>query len=257
VTPVVRALLIANVIAYFIQQTALGGLVYYFMFFPGAVWQRPWTLVTYMFLHGDLMHIGFNMLALFFFGPRVESVIGSRRFTALYFISGLGGAVLSYFFARDAAILGASAGVFGVTLAYAYFWPHQVIHIWGVLPVKAWLLVVLTGLMAFWSGFGGVSDGTAHFAHLGGYAGAFLFLKYLDRKRKSFKKVATGPTPAADKRVESYKSIDLSRVHEVNREQVNRILDKISKQGIGSLTPDERVFLSNFVPTDDRPSQVH
>jgi membrane associated rhomboid family serine protease len=220
VTPVVRALLIANVIAYFIQQTALGGLVYYFMFFPGAVWQRPWTLVTYMFLHGDLMHIGFNMLALFFFGPRVESVIGS------------------------------SAGVFGVTLAYAYFWPHQVIHIWGVLPVKAWLLVVLTGLMAFWSGFGGVSDGTAHFAHLGGYAGAFLFLKYLDRKRKSFKKVATGPTPAADKRVESYKSIDLSRVHEVNREQVNRILDKISKQGIGSLTPDERVFLSNYVPTD-------
>ncbi len=256
-TPVVRALLIANVLAYFIQETVLRPYVGWLMFQPRFLVEQPWSLVTYMFLHGDLMHIGFNMLALFFFGPRVETVIGSRRFAALYFISGLGGALLSFAFSYNAAILGASAGVFGVTLAYAWFWPNQVIHIWGVLPVKAWLLVVLTGLMAFWSGFGGLNTGTAHFAHLGGYAGAFLFLKWLDRSRKSFRKVATGPTAVAAKRVEGWQAIDLTRVHEVNREQVSRILDKIAKQGVGSLTPDERVFLSNFVPTDDRTSSVH
>jgi len=256
VTPVVRSLLIANVLAFFVQVT-LPALADWFVFIPSLVLYRPWSIVTYMFLHGGLMHIGFNMLALFFFGPRSETRIGSRRFAILYFISGLSGAALSFVFAPNAAIIGASAGVFGVMMAFAYFWPNEPIHIWGVIPVPARMLVILTTLLAFWSGFGGVGDGTAHFAHLGGYAGAYLYLRWLDRARTAFKRVATAAPIAASKKVEGWKAIDLSKVHEVNREQVNRILDKISAQGIGSLTPDERIFLSNFVPTDDQTSSVH
>jgi rhomboid family protein len=255
VTPVVRFLLIANVAAFF-TQSMLPEVANAFVFVPALILYRPWSIITYMFLHGNLMHIGFNMLSLWFFGPRVESMIGTRRFAILYFLSGVSGALLSFVFSPTSPIIGASAGVFGVMMAFAYFWPDVPILIWGVIPVPARMLVIITTLLAFWSGFGGMQRGVAHFAHLGGYAGAYLYLKWLDRARSTFRRKATAPPPEAARRVEGWKAIDLGSVHEVNREQVNRILDKISAQGVGSLTPEEKLFLSNFVPPDDRPPPV-
>lgn len=250
-TPIVRALLIANVAAFFVQS-AVPELANAFVFMPGLALVRPWTVVTYMFLHGDLMHLLFNMLALFFFGPRVEDRILSRPFAILYFLSGITGALLSVVFSPGSAIVGASGGVFGVMLAFAWFWPDEKIFIWGVLPVPARVLVIITTMFALWSGGGGVGGGIAHFAHLGGYLGAFLYLYWLDRKRTAFKRLATAAPPDAVQRVAGYKAIDLATVHEVNREEVNRILDKISAQGLGSLTGQETTFLSSFVPPDDR-----
>lgn len=249
-TPVVRALLIANVAA-FLLQSALLELANALVFVPALALVRPWTVVTYMFLHGDLMHLLFNMLALFFFGPRVEDRIGSRPFAILFFLSGITGALLSVLFSPGSPIIGASGGVFGVMLAFAWFWPEEKIFIWGVLPVQARVLVILTTLFALWSGFGGVGGGIAHFAHLGGYLGAFLYLRWLDRKRTAFKRKATAAAPDAVRRVAGYRAIDLSAVHEVNRGEIERILDKISAQGLGSLTPGETTFLASFVPPDD------
>ncbi len=250
-TPVVRSLLVANVVAFFLQAT-LPALANALVFVPRLAFVRPWSIVTYMFLHGGLMHLGFNMLALFFFGPRVEERIGSRRFTILYFLSGLSGAIASFVFSPASPIIGASAGVFGVMMAFAYFWPNVPIHIWGIIPVPARMLVIITTVLALWSGLGGVRSGVAHFAHLGGYAGAYLYLRWLDRSRTAFRRRATAAPVAATRRVEGWRSIDMATVHEVNREEVNRILDKIGAQGIESLTPQERVFLSNFVPAADR-----
>jgi membrane associated rhomboid family serine protease len=250
VTPVVRALLIANVAA-FLLQSALGEMANAFVFVPALALLRPWTAVTYMFLHGDVMHLLFNMLALFFFGPRVEERIRSRPFAILYFLSGITGALLSVIFSPSSPIIGASGGVFGVMLAFAWFWPHEKIFIWGVLPVPARILVILTTIIALSSGFGGMGGGTAHFAHLGGYLGAFVYLRWLDRKRLAFKRQATAVPPDALRRAANYKAIDLASLHEVNREEVNRILDKISAHGLGSLTPREAAFLSNFAPPDD------
>lgn len=250
-TPVVRLLLFANIAAFFLQATvplfdrALA-------FYPWLVFTRPWTVITYMFLHGSLMHLLFNMLALYFFGPRVEARLTSRRFTWLYFLSGLSGAVLSFIFAPGAPIIGASAGVFGVMLGFAYFWPDAPIHIWGIIPVPARILVIITTVLAIWSGFGGARSNIAHFAHLGGYAGAYLYLKWLDRKRGEFKRRVEAAPRETTERVLQWQAIDRHKVHEVNRDEVNRILDKINAKGIGSLTPQERIFLSNFVPADDR-----
>lgn len=249
-TPVVRALLIANVAVFILQQT-LHGLANAFAFVPALALVRPWTAVTYMFLHADLMHLLFNMLALFFFGPRVEDRIRSRQFAILYFVSGITGALLSVVFSPHSPIIGASGGVFGVMLAFAHFWPHERIYIWGVIPVPARLLVILTTMFALWSGFGGAGAGIAHFAHLGGYLGAFLYLRWLDRKRLAFKRQATAAPPDAARRLANYKAIDLSSAHEVNRGEVQRIVDKIDAQGFGSLTPREAAFLSNFIPPDD------
>ena len=250
-TPVVRTLLLATVGAYLLQMTVplFENLL---VFVPQLVLIRPWTVVTYMFLHGGFTHILFNMIALFFFGPRVEARIGSRPFTILYFLSGISGALLSLVLAPTSPIIGASAGVFGVMLAFAHFWPHEPIYIWGIVPVPARILVILTTIITLWSGFGSVGSGIAHFAHLGGYAGAFLYLLWLERGRTRFRRKVAAAPPEATKRAADWKRIDMTTIHEANRDEVNRILDKISAQGLNSLTSQERIFLSNFVPMDDR-----
>ena len=255
-TPVVQILLMANIAAYFLQQV-MPGIEGAFAFVPQLAFLHPWTFVTYMFLHGGLMHIGFNMLSLVFFGPRVEDRITSRRFAILYFASGIGGALLSLILGGGNPVIGASAGVFGVMMGFAWFWPDAPIMIWGIVPVPARMLVIGTTAIAMFSGFSGAGGGIAHFAHLGGYAAAFLYLKWLDRQRGAFKKVVAAAPREATQRVERWKTIDATRIHEVNREEVNRILDKINASGVASLTPQERVFLSNFVPPDDRVSPLH
>ena len=116
-TPLTRLLLMATVGAFFLQSV-LPGLADALVFIPNLALVRPWTIVTYMFLHGGLMHLLFNMLALFFFGPRVEDRLGSRNFAWLYFLSGISGALLSLALSRGSPIIGASAGVFGVMLAF-------------------------------------------------------------------------------------------------------------------------------------------
>lgn len=252
-TPWVRRLLAANVIVFFVQA-ALPGFDNPFVLVPRFVLVRPWTLVSYMFLHAGLTHILFNMIGLFFFGPRVEARLGSRRFIQLYFVSGITGALLSIVFTPFAAVVGASAAVFGVMLAFATFWPRDQILIWGIIPIEARWLVILTTVLALWSGFGGGGGGIAHFAHLGGYLGAWIFLRLVDPARRVAKFRASTVAAAPRDRLANWKRVDVTSAHEVNREELNRILDKINATGLASLTPEERLFLSNFVPPDDRPS---
>ncbi len=246
----VQRLLIANIGMYFLQQT-LPGITTALMFAPGYSLTRPWTIITYMFLHGSVTHILFNMLGLYFFGPRVEQRLGSDRFIMLYFISGISGALLSLLLS-PAALIGASAGIFGIVLAFARFWPTDKIYIWGVLPLEARWLVVITIVIAIYSGMNGSTGGVADFAHLGGYVGAYLYLKWLEETKgsKRFRELAVQPLP--DRQLANWKKVDMQSIHELNRDEVNRILDKISAQGLGSLTPQEKQFLSNFVPPDDR-----
>ena len=249
----VRQLLVLNVLVFFVQMT-VPGLVSTLAFVPARIFIQPWTLVTYMFLHGSITHIAFNMLALFFFGPRVESRLGSRRFVTMYFLSGISGALLSFLLAPSAPIIGASAAVFGVMLTFAYFWPTEPIYIWGVLPIPARILVLITTVLALYSGLRGSRGGIADFAHLGGYAGAFLYLKWIDRRSSArrFREQVRAPAPQANEALERWRSIDTRSIHEVNRQEVDRILDKIGATGLASLTAQERTFLSNFVPPDDR-----
>jgi hypothetical protein len=172
--------------------------------------------------------------------------LGSRRFLILYFISGITAGLVSLPFTPWAAIVGASGAIFGVQLGFALFWPRERIYIWGVLPIEAWLLVVLLTAMSLWAGFSGARDGVAHFAHLGGFLGAFVYLKWLDWRSpaRKFKKQAHAvPVKNERRSLDRWKAIRKHRLHPINREEVDRLLDKISAQGIQSLTPDERAFL--------------
>jgi membrane associated rhomboid family serine protease len=254
VTPWVKRLLIANVAIFFLQATAgreIGYYLSYLAFVPGQILTRPWSVVTYMFLHGGFGHIFFNMLGLYMFGSRVEERIGSRRFITLYFISGIAGALLSLVLGGRYPIIGASAGVYGVMLAFARFWPDAQILFW-FFPVEARIAVLLLTGISLFSGITGSGAGVAHFAHLGGFVGAFFYLKYLERTAGVKKFRSQTVANVGNDTLTNWKRVDPKSVHEVNRDEVNRILDKISATGLASLTPQERLFLSNFVPPDDR-----
>ena len=140
-------------------------------------------------------------------------------------------------------------------MAFAMFWPRERIYIWGVLPIEARVLVILTTAMALYFGLGGRGGGIAHFAHLGGYVGAFVYLWWLDRTSgaKTFRRKGQAVPPAIKRVVNlSREQLKLDGVHEITREEVDRILDKINTDGMSSLTPQELQFLSNFAPMDDR-----
>lgn len=250
----VLRLLGANLLLYFLAPPG-SRLFAQLALVPWAVPFRPWTVVTYMFLHGGLGHLFFNMLGLFFFGPRLERQMGSRHFLGLYFLSGLGGAAFSFLFARHAAVVGASGAVFGILLAFAYFWPREPILLWGVLPVQARWLVVGMAVLALWSGITGTQAGVAHFAHLGGFAFGYAYLAW--RRHRYLKQWRPMATPAATLAqaaarigqgdpLRRWRAIPLDRLHALNREEVERLLQKAEQEGVGALTPAERALLDRF-----------
>jgi membrane associated rhomboid family serine protease len=248
-TPWVTRLIVANILVFVLQLT-FRGLTQYLALVPALLLERPWTLFTYMFAHSTagLTHVLFNMLGLFFFGPRVEMRIGGPQFIRLYLIAGVMGGLLSWVITPYAPIVGASGAVFGVQLAFAMFYPRDKIYIWGVLPIEARVLVVIMTVVSLYGGLSGGGN-VAHFAHLGGYVGAWIYLRYIASRTPSAQWQAklAGP-PAESVSIGNWKGVNLDTVHELNRDEVQRILTKIEGQGERSLTSQERVFLGHFTP---------
>ena len=252
-TPWVARLLFLNVVMY-VLTLVVDGLDQALMFVPVEILSRPWTIITYQFIHDthSIWHLLFNMFALYFFGPRVEARVGGRRFLGLYFTSGIMGGLLS-FTSPMIGVIGASGAVYGVMFAYAHYWPREVVHIWGVLPVEVRWLVVGVTVFSLVSGFGGTGDGVAHFAHLGGFLGAFIYVRILDRvtgaRRFRAQAVPSATRPSLEPSsaaVARWSRISRDTLHPVNREELDRVMAKIQRVGIGRLTPDERDFLERF-----------
>ena len=140
-----------------------------------------WQFFTYMFVHGGISHILFNMLGLFFFGAHVERRMGSSEFLLFYLITGTLAGVLSFVIytltgAYYVVLLGASGAVYAVLLAYATYYPDSRIFIMGILPVKAPILVLGFAGIAIFSELFSFSNGVAHLTHLAGFGFAFLYL---------------------------------------------------------------------------------
>jgi membrane associated rhomboid family serine protease len=222
------------------------GLYGLFVLVPGLIETRPWTIVTYMFLHQGLAHVFFNMIGLLIFGPRLELHLGGARFIVLYFLSGICGALLSFAFTRDARIVGASGAILGITLGFARYWPRETIYVWFV-PMQVRVLVVFYIVMDVLGGFTGGGDGVAHFAHLGGLAGAYVYLKLIERRPLPAAKTKTKSIrPPARGDVERWSKIDRERLHPVNRDEYDRVMKKVAQEGPASLDNRERAFLDTF-----------
>ncbi|MDH3270063.1 MAG: rhomboid family intramembrane serine protease [Gemmatimonadota bacterium] len=254
-TPWVTRLLVANLVVFIVIQTS-PGLYRDLAFIPQVALFRPWTVVTYMFLHADFGHLFFNMIGVFFFGPRLEMKLGGSAFMRFYLFSGIGGALFQTVFATAAPMVGASAGVYAVLVGFAYYWPRETILLFPIpIPIQAWILVSAYVFMSIFNGVTGSSSGVAHFAHLGGAVVGFLFLKWLEWRRGSAKRgFQTKLKPEKTNRgfvgdrnaMARWKGISVNALHELNREEVERLLDKVKADGPSSLSESEREFLDRM-----------
>lgn len=254
-TPWVTRLLIANVAVFIVIQTS-PGLYRDLAFYPPAVLFRPWTLISYMFLHAGLGHLVFNMIGIFFFGPRLEMKLGGSTFVRFYLLAGIGGAVAQAVFATAAPMVGASAGVYAVLAGFAYFWPHErILLIFPPIPIKAWILVSVLFAIAIYSGITDTQAGVAHFAHLGGAVVGFAFLKWWEWRRgsakRTFQKKMGGDRSKSGfvgdrTAVARWKGISVESLHELNREEVERLMAKVKDGGPSSLSTSEREFLDRM-----------
>ncbi|MGE0803366.1 MAG: rhomboid family intramembrane serine protease [Lautropia sp.] len=185
--PFTQSLIIANIIGFLLQQSFPGLTLQWFALWPGdgqglgaLPLTAPWQLVTYSLLHGDLWHIAFNLFALWMFGANLERVWGPRRMAYTYVTAVIAGAIAqllvgSLFGTGSGPVIGASAGVFGILLAYALVFPnHRIMLLIPPIPLPARVFVLLYAIVELYFGVTGTMSGVAHFAHLGGLVGGWL-----------------------------------------------------------------------------------
>lgn len=259
ITPWVGRIIIANAVVLLLLMTIFTSptLADALAFDPRHALNRPWTYITYMFVHAGLLHLLGNTLMLFVFGRAVESRMGSGKFLLYYLVCGVGAALFSLGLSGIMSVhpfVGASGAVLGVGLAFAMYWPDAEVLVFPIpFPITARTLVtVLVGLDVLFALLT-PGDGVAHLAHVGGVAFGYLFFRVQSLSRRS---------PAAPPREVERVVMVQSGSSEPERRtpttpirprrridadpvaaEVDRVLDKISEKGIESLTPAERRFL--------------
>ena len=290
---VLRVLIIINAVIFgiaFVGGTVLGlhlnlpglgdGNVRDYIAFLGAFWpfapEQAWRFVTYMFVHVDFWHFVFNMLMLWMFGSEVADMMGTRHFTVMYMFCGVFAAVFSLVMylmgLTSAPIIGASGALMGIFVAYYKFFPNRMLLLFFFFPMRIkyamWFMVAIDVLMAH------SSDGIAHFAHLGGVVGGFLYMWIYERgfgrslegfaekvedgirraRRPRFRLHEGGKSAEdiSDADVDAGMSTESREPDEPlegevffvdEQKRMDEILKKVSRDGINSLTDTERKFL--------------
>jgi membrane associated rhomboid family serine protease len=184
----VKALIVANIVMFALQNLWPDVLQILFALWPlqpvdGHSFHL-WQIVTYAFLHStdNITHLLFNMLGLWMFGAEIERYVGRRRLLACYFASVVTAALSQLFVpmvfgAPPGPTIGASGGVFGLLLAYAFLFPkRKVVPLIPPIPMPAWLFATFYAGVELFLGVTGTMSGVAHFAHLGGMVGSALVI---------------------------------------------------------------------------------
>ncbi len=184
----IKALIWANVLFFALAWLA-PSIVYYLGLRPIDVFLhfRIWQPLTYMFLHAGLLHILFNMLALWMFGTELERMWGTRFFLKYYFVTGLGAAaatmllsLLPFTFGAHlyyALTIGASGAIFGLLLAYGMYFPNRPIWMYFLFPIPAKYFVMIIGAITLFASISDSGGGVANIAHLGGLVVGYMYLK--------------------------------------------------------------------------------
>lgn len=226
-------------------------------FDPAAFGSRPWTVLTYMFVHDNVFHLALNSLVLFVFGPPVERRLGGRRFIAYYLYCGVGAALFALSLAallRIDPFVGASGAAYGISLGFVLFWPAAELRLFP-LPVAMTARSLFVGLLTVDVALGlWGNDGIAHFAHFGGALAGYAFfrLQSLTTRRPTARPVPMARRPVVTPMRVQETAADLAppvpmidRRPEISDDEVDRLLDKIAQCGIESLTSQERKVLSD------------
>jgi membrane associated rhomboid family serine protease len=221
------------------------------------IW-KPWTIVSYMFLHDDIFHILFNMLFLTWTGKLFSEYLGNQKLSATYFLGGITGGlfymvayqIFPAFANHDQAILiGASAGVLAVFFAAATLLPNYTTQLLFIGNIKLKFLAIIMFLLYAFSIPSGNAGG--HIAHIGGALFGFVSIKFLQSgtditkwftKLFSFKSKSRKNMKVVYRSNENADEIYLNK-QRMTQENLDRILDKINRSGFDSLTADEKEFL--------------
>jgi membrane associated rhomboid family serine protease len=252
----IKNIIIANVVVFLVMYAFRTErfFLYYFGLVPRLVWSKGyvWQLFTYMFIHGGFAHIFWNMFVLWMFGTELEATWGSREFYKYYFITGTASGLITFLFSLNSGIpvVGASGALYAVLVAFALLYPNRLIYFYFLIPIKAKYFVLIMGVITFISSFSPGTSQVSHLTHLGGLVVGFLYLRRLsifrkvnirlpkvrfDNPFKSFvRKTKKSPEPPRDNRYDTDQTL---------REEVDRLLDKINRQGYQSLTKEEQQTL--------------
>lgn len=182
--PLTQALIVANVLAFLLEQVLGNAVTGWFALWPLSTGLfMPWQLASYAFLHGGLTHLAFNMFGLWMFGSELERIWGARRLAVFYAVSVLAAAAMQLtvtaVLGSHVPTVGASGGLFGLLIGFAMVFPHRkIVPLLPPIPMPAWLFVTLYGLVELTLGVTGTASGVAHFAHLGGLLGGWLVMRY-------------------------------------------------------------------------------
>ena len=204
---------------------------------PKLVWSEfmIWQPFTYLFFHGGIWHLLINMFVLWMFGSELERIWGKGHFLKFYFVTGVGAGLVTMIFGLNSMtpIVGASGAVYGVLLAYGLTYPNRTVYLYGIIPIKSLWFVIGIGVIAFMSSFDNVSQ-ISHLTHLSGMMIGYLMLKrpvrfndlwFTIRKRTLEYKIKH-----EEKKVSQHQAIE---------REIDRILDKINREGFDSLTEEE------------------
>lgn len=216
-------------------------------------------------MHGSFTHILFNMFMLWMFGMEIENLMGSKKFLIFYLLCGVGAGLVQILFAplmsdSLAPVIGASGAVYGVMIAFAMFFPERYIFLYFLIPIKAKYLIAFIIVIEFLS----IGDASfvAHLAHIGGAFTGFIFI-LLDRNNslkfssifRSMRKSGTFSSSPRFRKPSYYSKnednvqeaefyeINNKKNEEITQEEIDAILDKISRSGYQNLTEREKRIL--------------
>ncbi len=238
-TPVVKLLLIANIVVFVLSLVPQIGKIFmvWFSVFPEnlAMSLQLWRLLTYQFLHGDIFHIFFNMLILYFFGPILERLWASKRFLIFYLSCGAMGGILypvlvGLGFLEAGPMIGASGAIYGMLAAMAIMYPKMQVLVFGIFPVPLGILAIIMAFISFLGLMGGPNAG-GEAAHLSGMAAGAVYVLWKPWLEKSKFKAKEG---SWERKMQKEKDFQA---------RLDEILDKVHRSGLSSLTRKEKKIL--------------
>ncbi len=274
ITPMVKRLMIINGVIFLLQLivglVAPGRIEYYFGLHHIGLLHRfmIWQPFTYMFLHGNFLHIFFNLFALWMFAGELELQWGSNTFLRYYLFSGIGAgifiAVMNFVifekYGSSPITIGASGALYAILLAYGLTWPNREVLLYFLFPIKMKYLVIIFGAIEFFgtiSSAQGAGGNISHIGHLGGLVSGFIYIMYrvkispLSRKRTKDKRGVVDEYLKQSRLKKKQEEIE-TRIQA--KLIIDRLLEKIAREGMSSLTPKERKELEwarkHYYPDD-------
>ena len=167
---------------FLLQMVMSNHISFYLGLVPILVWKKYflWQLATYIFLHGGITHLLFNLLALWMFGGELESYWGSRKFLRYFLFCGIGAGICTVIFTpyQFIPVIGASGAIYGILLAFGWLFPNRLIYIYLLFPIPAKYMVIIFGLIELFSSMEGTGGGVAHLTHLGGLLFGLSYMAY-------------------------------------------------------------------------------